>query len=154
MSDFKIIIDTREKQPWSFAEYTTANKKLDTGDYSIEGLENILCIERKRDIAEIAHNITEKRFKDCIERMSQYKHAFMLLECDYAQMMHYPYGSNVPQYLWKKIQVSPAYILKFITELSILHNIHVVFCGTSEAAEKTAISIMKRVYTQYGNTTT
>jgi len=30
------------------------------------------------------------------------------------------------------------------------HNIHVMFCGNPEWAEKTALSIMKRVYKLYG----
>ena len=54
--DFTIIIDTREQQPWTFEHYTTANRKLDTGDYSVEGLENLLAIERKKSINEIANN--------------------------------------------------------------------------------------------------
>ena len=33
--DFTIIIDTREQHPWKFPYNAKANKKLDTGDYSI-----------------------------------------------------------------------------------------------------------------------
>ena len=46
--NIKIIVDTREQQPWDFEFHETAKAKLDTGDYSVEGLENILCIERKK----------------------------------------------------------------------------------------------------------
>ena len=62
--DFTIIIDTREQQPWSFEDYVVANKKLDTGDYSIEGLQDVFAIERKKSINEIANNI--KFFDDKI----------------------------------------------------------------------------------------
>lgn len=48
LNDFTIIIDTREQQPWEFEHYSTASRKLDTGDYSIEGLENLFTIERKK----------------------------------------------------------------------------------------------------------
>lgn len=146
---FTIIIDTREQHPWEFPEFAVANKKLDTGDYSIEGMENILCIERKNGIAEIANNITENRFKDVIERMSHYKHAFILIECDYDQLMNYPIGSDVPKRVWKQIKLTPAFIMKFLMELSVQHNIHVMFCGCPSWAEKTALSIMKRVYELY-----
>lgn len=147
--DFTIIVDTREQHPWEFKYHTKANQKLDTGDYSIQGLEDILCIERKNGIAELANNMTEKRFKDVIDRMSQYKHAYILIECNYDQMMNYPIGSDVPKKLWSKIKISPAFIMKFVTELSIYHNIHVIFCGSATWAEKTALSIMKRVYDKY-----
>ena len=39
MDELKIIIDTREQKPWVFPGHTTAVQKLDTGDYSVEGLE-------------------------------------------------------------------------------------------------------------------
>lgn len=147
--NFTIIIDTREQHPWLFSDHAVAHRKLDTGDYSIEGLENILCIERKNGIAEIANNITEPRFKDVIERMKSYKHSFILIESNYEQMMNYPIGSDVPKKTWSKIKISPAFILKFLSELSVHHNIHVIFCGSPSWAEKTALSIMKRVYQLY-----
>lgn len=148
--DFTIIIDTREQHPWEFPNNAKANKKLDTGDYAIEGLENILCIERKNGIAEIANNMTEPRFQDVIERMKSYKHAYILIECSYEQLMNYPIGSDVPKRAWSKIKITPAFILKFLTELSVHHNIHIIFCGNPRWAEKTALSIMKRVYKLYG----
>ena len=74
--DFKIIIDTREQLPWEFGFHTTSRKKLDTGDYSIQGMESIFTIERKMSVSEIATNITENRFKDVLNRLSQIPHAF------------------------------------------------------------------------------
>jgi ERCC4-type nuclease len=62
-NNFTIIVDTREQKPWSFENYTTAIRKLDTGDYSIEGLEHLLCIERKRSVSEIANKIMQKVLK-------------------------------------------------------------------------------------------
>ena len=61
--DLKIIVDTREQQPWSFDFNEIAVAKLDTGDYSVAGLEEILCIERKKSVSEIANNIVDKRPK-------------------------------------------------------------------------------------------
>lgn len=148
--DFTVVIDTREQTPWEFSHHTVANKKLDTGDYSMEGYENILCIERKNGVAELAGNISEKRFQDVINRMTNYKHSYILVEGDYKELMNYPIGSDVPMRLWKKIKITPQYILKFISELQIYYNIHVVFCGNADWAQKTALSIMKRVHQKYG----
>lgn len=144
--DFTIIIDTREQQPWSFEQYTTASRKLDTGDYSIEGLEDILCIERKKSISEVANNITESRFINVIDRMSHYKYAFLLLEFNLEQVLNYPIGSNLPKKLWDKVKISPAFIVKHILELQLNHNIKVLFCGSSYDAEKMAEYILKKVH--------
>jgi hypothetical protein len=144
--DFTIIIDTREQQPWSFEHYATASRKLDTGDYSIEGLEDIVCIERKKSVSEVANNLTESRFVDVVDRMSRFKYAFLLLEFDLAQVLSYPIGSNLPRRLWDKIKISPAFIVKHILELQLNHNIKVLFCGSSSDAEQMAEYILKKVH--------
>lgn len=144
--DFTIIIDTREQQPWTFEHYTTASRKLDTGDYSIEGMEDIVCIERKKSINEVANNITESRFIDVVDRMSKFRYAFMLLEFDLEHVLNYPIGSNLPRRLWDKIKISPAFIVKHILELQLNHNIKVVFCGCPSNAEKMAEYILKKVH--------
>lgn len=147
---FNIIIDTREQKPWAFAGCNTINKKLDTGDYSIEGLEDLLCIERKNSVSEIANNISEARFKAEILRMNDYLYKFILLEFSLQDVLNYPIGSTVPRRLWSKIKIKPAYILKYLTELQIKHNINVVFCDNPEAANQMAFSIFKRVNELHG----
>ena len=148
---FNVIIDTREQKPWAFAGCNTINKKLDTGDYSIEGLENLLCIERKNSVSEIANNISESRFKAEIERMNDYLYKFILLEFSLQNVLDYPVNSNVPRRLWDKIKIRPAFILKFLTELQTKHNINVVFCDNPAAANQMAFSIIKRVNEMHGN---
>jgi ERCC4-type nuclease len=143
--DFTIIVDTREQQPWEFEHYAVAHRKLDTGDYSIEGLEELLGIERKKSVSEFANNITESRFKDVVMRMSQLKYSFLLLEFDLNDILIYPIGSAVPKRMWDKIKISPAFILKHIIELQLNHNIKVVFCGDSDNAKKMAEHILKKV---------
>lgn len=145
MSDYTIIIDSREQQPWEFPHQLTEVHKLDTGDYSIAGLEDTLCIERKKSVSEIANNITEKRFKDVLERMSKYKYSFILLEFNLEEVLRYPIGSAVPRRMWNKIKISPNFILKNLIEFQILYNIKVLFCGGASNAERISLSIMNRI---------
>jgi len=144
--NFTIIVDTREQQPWEFdSHYTVAHKKLDTGDYSIEGLEDVLCIERKKSVSEFANNITESRFQDVVMRMTQYKYSFLLLEFDLEDILIYPVGSTVPKKMWSKIRISPAFLLKNLLELQLHHNIKVLFCGKASNARQMAEHILKKV---------
>lgn len=143
--DFTIIVDTREQQPWEFGNYVIANRKLDTGDYSIEGLEHILCIERKKSVSEFANNVVESRFKDVVMRMSQLKYSFLLLEFSLNDVLIYPIGSTVPKKMWNKIKISPAFLIKNLLDLEISHNIKIIFCGNSSNAEKMAEHILKKV---------
>lgn len=145
-NDFTVVVDTREQQPWSFDNYTKANRKLDTGDYSVEGLETVLAIERKKSINEIANNIIESRFKDVIDRLSKMKYAYILLEFDLDNVLSYPIGSSLPKHMWNKVKISPSFIMKHILEWQMFHNIKVVFCGGPTNAEKMAEFIMNKVY--------
>ena len=79
---FNVIRDTREqKNFWLFANYdevvNVIDQKLDTGDYTIEGLEENLCIERKHSISELAKNIAEDRFERELERMSKFYYSYL-----------------------------------------------------------------------------
>lgn len=144
--DFTIIVDTREQQPWLFEDYAIANKKLDTGDYSIEGLQEIFAIERKKSINEIANNIVEPRFKDVIARLSQLKYSFILLEFGMTEVLNYPIGSNLPKKMWDKIKITPAFIMKNILDWQLKHNIKVIFCNNASNAEKVAEYIIKKIH--------
>lgn len=149
-NDFTIIIDTREQTPWNFENYTVANQKLDTGDYSVQGLEHIFAIERKKSVSEIANNITESRFKDVLERMQQFQHRFMLLEFTLNNVLDYPVGSTVPKRMWHTIKITSKYILKYLTEINIKYGIHTIYCGNRDSAEEVALCIMKRMVELYG----
>lgn len=142
-----IIIDTREQQPWTFAEHTVSVCKLDTGDYSLEGFEHLLCIERKKTVSEFANNIVEKRYDDWTRRMAQFKYKFLLLEFTLDDVYSFPINSGMPKYLWSQTRISPKFIIKKLTELLIYHDIHIIFCGSIKSAQKYAEAIMYKVYT-------
>ena len=149
-SNFHIIVDTREQHPWNFDMMEKSVSKLDTGDYSLKGMEEIFCIERKGSVSEFANNITEKRFKDVVERLSKIPHAFLLFEFDLEDVLIYPVGSNVPKRMWDKLRISPKFILKHINELQLLQNVKVLFCGNASNAEKMALALMRKAYEYYG----
>jgi hypothetical protein len=147
--NFNIIIDTREQLPWEFGNHVTSKQKLDTGDYSIEGMEHLLTIERKQSVSEIANNITETRFPAFLERMSIIPHKFMLFEFDLDDVYQFPVGSDIPKSKWDKLRISNNYIMKNISLFHIKYGIHTIFCGDSDNAEKMAVRIMRTVYDKY-----
>ena len=75
---FTVIRDTREQEGYYFSEYDTCagmiDQKLDTGDYSIVGMEEKICIERKGSVEELAINLGQKKhaFLNEIERMTDF----------------------------------------------------------------------------------
>jgi len=150
---FNVLIDNKEKTPWDFdgIEYI-ANANichLNTGDYTIEGLEDILCIERKRSVAELAHNVMEKRFVKELERMSEFEYRFLILEFNFRHIEDYPIGSDIPKSKHKNIKVRGPFIMSFLAKIQVNYNIHVIPCGHRTYAEEVACNLMKTVYRKY-----
>ena len=149
-SNFHIIVDTREQQPWDFGTYPKTVAKLDTGDYSLQGLEELFCIERKMSVSEVANNIVEKRWKDVVKRLESYQYPFLLCEFNLQDVYDYPVGSDVPRRMWGKLRVKSGFIMKHILEMQVKHGIHTLFCGDSDNASKLALSLMRKIYELHG----
>ena len=144
----QIIVDTREKYPWIFEDMDSSiiHQKLDTGDYAIEGYEDLLCIERKMSVAELAGNVTAKRFGRELERMALFPHKFLILEFDYSDVDNFPLGSEIPKRVQSQIKVRGPYITKCLSRIMIKYGVQVLFCGNKVYAEHIAYSIMKEIY--------
>lgn len=148
---FNVIRDTQEKKNfWTFANYEEVeqviDRKLPTGDYTIEGFEENLCIERKHNISELAKNINEDRFERELERMNQFYYPYVLLEFGLDEVDNYPNVSCVPYKIRPKIKVRGPFIFKKLAEMSVKYQVHIIPCGHPKYAEELAMSIMKRVY--------
>ena len=114
----KILVDTREKTPL----FTGAKViKLDTGDYTFEGYEHELAIERKSSVYEFARNITEKRFNDWVRRLAEFKHAYMVCEFTLDDVAIYPKKSGVPPRARRYIRVKPPFIFKMLAIVTGKH---------------------------------
>lgn len=77
--EFTIVIDSREQKPYKFTNAVV--KGLKTGDYSIEGLESRVAIERKSKADAYGSLSTgRKRFEREVERLSDMDYGAILVE--------------------------------------------------------------------------
>jgi len=82
MSEPPIIIDTREKKPYSFPNVDSIiYEKLDVGDYTRDGFRDVFAIERKtlNDLANSVGNERD-RFRSEIERAQSLSEFVVLIE--------------------------------------------------------------------------
>ena len=84
-----VLVDTREKYPFDFRGFKNwiageKNQALKVGDYSIEGMENLLVLERKTlsDLITTVIQHRERFFKLC-EKMTKYRWRALLIEASY-----------------------------------------------------------------------
>lgn len=126
------IIDTREKNPYPIEN--SISSKLDTGDYSLCGFEQIIAVDRKASVAELAHNLIEPRFKAELERLSKIPHSYLLLEFSLEDIVRYPIGSDIPKKKWRYIKIKAPFILAALSRITLKYGVHVIYAGNRENA--------------------
>lgn len=148
---YKVIKDTREKLGWDFEENLrcsgTIISGLKTGDYTLEGLENTLCIERKYCVSEIANNLGAKHkpfFREIL-RMEPYEYAFIICEFSMSELISYPYGSNLSKKIQAKIKMSGNYLLSKVLDIQLKTNVQFLFCDNRSNAIEVAKKIFNKV---------
>lgn len=152
---YYIIRDTREQEGYFFKEYGnccgTIDEKLDTGDYSIKGLEDKLCIERKGCVEELAVNLGQKKYAFLaeIERMSEFPHKFLVLEFSVEDLVKFPDETRIPLKNKSLVKITGKYMLKCLMEFMMYNNVQVLFCGNKYNAFLVVSSILKRIHEMY-----
>lgn len=152
---YVVVKDTREQEGYFFNEFNTCKgmveRKLDTGDYSIDGLEDKICIERKGCIEELAVNLGQKKhaFLDEIERMKTFDHKFLILEFSLEDLLKFPDESRIPDKNKSSLKITGKYILKCLMEFQIYDGVQVVFCGNKHNAFLLVSSLLKRLNEKY-----
>lgn len=154
--DYYVVKDTREQQGYTFSPFGSCvgmvEDKLDTGDYTILGLEDKVCIERKASPEELALNLgkDKARFMAEIERMSSFPHKFLILEFTIEELMNFPnMTKRIPDSKVSSVKVTGKYISKMLTEFQIYNDIHVLYCGDMRTAFLTVSTILKRINEKY-----
>ena len=122
---FKIVVDTREKRPFEFSSGTfTVTRTLDTGDYSVDGLERYIRIERK-SFDDLWNCIGTRRedFKKQLDRLRCYPLHGLLVETNKNSILLGNPRSKLPG----------DQALLFLLDLTSKYAIVPLFCGTHGA---------------------
>lgn len=155
MKKFKVIKDTREQDGWEFHVSSSCTGMeigtLKTGDYTIEGYEDIVVIERKGKIEEFAANIVQPRFEEELKRLEKFKHPFAVLEFTLHDIINFPASTNIPKNKWHTVKVRPYFILKRFVELQIKYKTKFILAGPYGL--DVAGSIFRRIVETYGGET-
>ncbi len=130
-----IIGDSREKKwiwPLCSVGFEMRVEKLDTGDYSIEGYEDKITIDRKKSVSELAQNLGLKdfpRFQRELIRMKSFEEAYVLCEFSLDDLLRYPEGCPFAARQKKKIRVKGKGLLKHTEELEKAYNVKFIFAS-------------------------
>jgi ERCC4-type nuclease len=95
----QVLVDTREQLPYSFEGFQnwiggSRRATLPTADYSVEGMEDLLVLERKSlgDLVGTLMHHRERFFDEC-ERMTKFRWRAIIVEASYEDVKS-PYKQN------------------------------------------------------------
>ena len=125
--DFRIVIDTREQAEYGF-DCPTVRRKLDAGDYSVEGLESVVAVERK-SLADFTSTVMHEfqRFATELEKLSAMEAACVVVEADLDAVLR----GKEAQALHN---TSPGSLLGAALWLSLRFGVPIYWCGSRQAA--------------------
>lgn len=125
------MVDTREQRGWTFPPEQCAviHRALPAGDYSIEGLETRVALERKA-LGDWVNTVIHDwfRFRKELVRLSGYDLAAICVEADIGQVYRHEYES----------QALPASVLGRANAILIEHGISVFWWGERKLAQDMA----------------
>lgn len=146
ISDFTIIIDTREQCPFDFYHQTpnqplTERGTLKTGDYSIKGLENKITIERK-SLIDLFGSMGKgrRRLEAEFLRMSKFDYAAIVIESNLSNIFTNPPGRS---------KMNPKAVFRTLISWSVKYNVCVWPMWNREAAERVTYLLLKKYYDNY-----
>jgi len=124
-----IVIDTREQTPWTFQNLPTVTATLQTGDYSLLGLEHLVAVERKGfgDLLKCI-GTDRDRFKRELQRLRAYRFRMLVVEVDAQGIISGP---------WRSIsRLKPAHVEGSLAAWAAQYGLPIWLCGTHEAGAR------------------
>ena len=124
-----IVVDTREQEPWSFRDVPTESGTLDTGDYSVRGLEHRVAVERKSLDDLLACVGRERdRFKRELQRLRAYRFRCLVVEASHADLECGEWRSKI----------QPSHVLGSLAAWMAQYSLPVMLAGDHESAARFA----------------
>lgn len=122
-----VIVDTREQQPYSFdpAHVTCVRRALPAGDYSLEGYEASIAIERKSLEDFVSSAVTgRERFGRELHALAEYDFACIVVEGSLEDVLEHRYRSGI----------HPNSVFGAAVSIIVDVGVPVYFCGDRQLA--------------------
>jgi len=151
LSSFVAVIDTREQSPFTFQDLRgdagrqvltvpCLRRALPSGDYSIDGHEDHIAIERK-SLEDLFGSLGRERarFKREIERLARMNYAAVVCEADWDCIMRFP-----PEFS----RLPPRTVYRTVLAWQLAYpSVHWWMCPGRRFAEITTYRLLERYWT-------
>jgi ERCC4-type nuclease len=134
----KILVDSREQAPYTFARYADVVAEpstLQTGDYSLCGLQDRIGLERK-SIDDLTGTLTKgrDRFTRECERGRGFDYFGLIIEASLEDVRGHKYQSAM----------GPQSLLQSLATFSVRYGLHVHWCGNRAGGEYMTHAVLSK----------
>ena len=134
-----MVIDSREQCPYRFKNAVV--KGLKAGDYSIEGFEDRIAVERKsREDAYSSLGTGRARFERELKRLSHYEYAAIVIECDLLSFLEAPPFT----------MMNPKAAINSLISWSVKYKVHIFFASTRRHARAVTYRMLEKFWKYKG----
>ena len=128
----EIVIDTREQRPYSF-KTDTVTGTLQIGDYSINGLQDHIAIERK-ELNDLIGCLTKgrDRFERELFRAKALDYFALVIECSLSDLINGNYRSNM----------NPKSAIQSLLAFSVRYRLPIFFCEDRKYSQRITESLL------------
>ena len=139
-----VIADTRERQPYSFdpERVTIVRRALRSGDYSLEGFEERIAVERKT-LDDFAQSLirSRDRFPAEMRRLESFEAACVVVEGNLRDLLEGRASSGA----------HPSSLLGAALSVIVDHGIPIYFCSDRQAACRFVEGYLLRCHRRLSN---
>jgi len=147
--DFVIVVDSQEaKYPYLFHGELIVRKRLlvdgiRTGDYSIQGLEHKITIERKT-VTDLYSSLSTRRekFMEEMKRVQFFDCKALLIEGTYDQVINAPKTGYVRKFSGMRRES----VLGSLVKINMEYGITVIFAGNRKNGEEWTLHTLKMYF--------
>ena len=138
-SPILVVVDSREQKPYRFQRSVT--RALRSGDYSVEGLETQVVVERKsKEDAYSSLGRDRERFEREFRRLADFEYAAVIVEAGLSDFLEPPAFSRM----------HPHAAINTLVSWSVKYGVHVFFADSRRLARALTYRILEKYWKHRG----
>ena len=143
---FTVAVDTREQLPFAWKGVECQTATLQCGDYSIIGMEQVVCVERK-SFADFYGCLTDgrERFENSLHRLAAVRYPLVVIEASMSDLLsRYTYVAAGG--VESTSQVPPLVAQNSLLSWQARYRVPMLLCGERSAASRMTLQHLDLVW--------
>lgn len=126
-----VLYDKQEKRPWVLP-FKMKRVNLKTGDYTFEGFEDIIAIEKKSGLVELLNDLANgyrPTFERFLKRLSEYPVKVIVVEDTLSELSINRALTHIRRKSKGRARLTSRSIYYWVAEIAAKYNIPIIFVG-------------------------